>query len=148
MQQMESLYKLFTSTEKLRTIDIRRVIYVVALILSFIVTEIGRHVYRPIIYQNGINDFGLADSIGNIGGIIAQVFLGLALMNPNLKQGFRVIGFLIIGYIAYEIIQPILPKGTFDWKDIFGTILGGVLAGIAFFMIQKYFTKNRTLFRL
>lgn len=145
---MESLYKLFTSTEKLRTIDIRRVIYVVALILSFIVTEIGRHVYRPIIYQNGINDFGLADSIGNIGGIIAQVFLGLALMNPNLKQGFRVIGFLIIGYIAYEIIQPILPKGTFDWKDIFGTILGGVLAGIAFFMIQKYFTKNRTLFRL
>ena len=144
---MEFPYNLFTSTEKLRTIDTRRVIYVVALILAFVVTEIGRHVYRPIIYQNDINDFGLADSIGNMGGIIAQVFLGLALMNPNLKQGFRVIGFLIIGYIFYEIVQPILPKGTFDWKDVFGTILGGVLAGIVFFMIQKYFKKNRILFK-
>ena len=145
---MEPPYKLFTSHEQLRTIDTRRVIYVVALALSFVVTEIGRHVYRPIIYQNGINDFGLADSIGNLGGIIAQVFLGLALMNPNLKQGIRVIGFLIIGYIFYEIVQPILPKGTFDWKDVFGTILGGVLAGIAFFMIQKYFKSNRIIFKL
>jgi glycopeptide antibiotics resistance protein len=145
---MEPPYKLFTSHEQLRTIDTRRVIYVVALVLSFVVTEIGRHVYRPIIYQNGINDFGLADSIGNLGGIIAQVFLGLALMNPNLKQGIRVIGFLIIGYIFYEIVQPILPKGTFDWKDVFGTILGGVLAGIAFFMIQKYFKNNRIIFKL
>jgi len=145
---MEPPYKLFTSHEQLRTIDTRRVIYVVALVLSFVVTEIGRHVYRPIIYQNGINDFGLADSIGNLGGIIAQVFLGLALMNPNLKQGIRVIGFLIIGYIFYEIVQPILPKGTFDWKDVFGTILGGVLAGIAFFMIQKYFKSNRIIFKL
>ena len=145
---MEPPYKLITSIEQLRTIDTRRVIYVVALVLSFVVTEIGRHVYRPIIYQNGINDFGLADSIGNLGGIIAQVFLGLALMNPNLKQGIRVIGFLIIGYIFYEIVQPILPKGTFDWKDVFGTILGGVLAGIAFFMIQKYFKSNRIIFKL
>ena len=145
---MEPPYKLFTSHEQLRTIDTRRVIYVVALVLSFVVTEIGRHVYRPIIYQNGINDFGLADSIGNLGGIIAQVFLGLALMNPNLKQGIRVIGFLIVGYIFYEIVQPILPKGTFDWKDVFGTILGGVLAGIAFFMIQKYFKSNRIIFKL
>lgn len=145
---MEPPYKLFTSHEQLRTIDTRRVIYVVALVLSFVVTEIGRHIYRPIIYQNGINDFGLADSIGNMGGIIAQVFLGLALMNPNLKQGFRVIGFFTIGYIFYEIVQPILPKGTFDWKDVFGTILGGVLAGIAFFMIQKYFKNNRIIFKL
>ena len=145
---MEPPYKLFTSIEKLRTIDTRRVIYVVVFILSFFVTEIGRHVYRPIIYQNEINDFGLADSIGNLGGIIAQVFLSLALLNPNLKQGFRIIGFLIIGYVFYEIVQPILPKGTFDWKDVFGTILGGVLAGIIFFIIQKYFKKNRILFKL
>ena len=82
-----------------------------------------------------------------MGGIIAQVFLGLALMNSNLKQGFRVIGFLIIGYIFYEFVQPILPKGTFDWKDVFGTILGGMLAGIVFFMIQKCFKKNRILFK-
>ena len=117
-------------------------------ILSFIVTETGRHAYRPIIYRNEIHDFGLADSIGNAGGIMAQVFLGLVLMNSNLKQGFRVIGFLVLGYIFYEIIQPILPKGTFDWKDVYGTILGGVLAGIVFVLIQKCYKKNRILFKL
>jgi len=147
MQSMEPPYKLITSIEQLKTIDTRRVIYMVALILSYIVTEIGRHVYRPIIYQNGINDFGLADSIGNIGGIIAQIFLGLVLMNSNLKQGFRVIGVLIIGYIFYEFMQPLLPKGTFDWKDVFGTVLGGMLAGIVFFMIQKCLKKNRILYK-
>jgi len=145
---MEPPYKLFTSIARLRVIDTRRVIYMVALILSFIVTEIGRHVYRPIIYRNEINDFGLADSVGNMGGVIAQVFLGLALMNSNLKQGIRVIGFLVIGYICYEMIQPILPKGTFDWKDIFGTLLGGLISAVIFFLIQKYYKNNKVLIKL
>ena len=144
---MEPPYKLFTSLARLRVIDTRRVIYVVALILSFIVTEIGRQVYRPIIYQNGINDFGLADSVGNLGGIIAQVFFGLALMNSDLKQGFRVIGFLVIGYIFYEVIQPILPKGTFDWKDVFGTLLGGSISAVIFFLIQKFYKNNKVLIK-
>ena len=117
------------------------------MVLSFFVTEIGRHFYRPIIYQNKINDFGLADSIGNVGGIVVQVFFGLALMNSNLKQGFKLIGFFVMGYIFYEILQPILPKGTFDWKDVYGTILGGVFAGIVFFLIQKYFKNNPILFK-
>lgn len=117
------------------------------MLLSFFVTEIGRRVYRPIIYRNEINDFGLADSIGNLGGIVAQVFLGLALMNSNLKQGFKLIGFLVIGYVFYEIIQPVLPKGTFDWKDVYGTIVGGAFAGIVFFVIQKYFKNNPIIFK-
>ena len=145
---MEPVYKLFTSLEQLRTIDTRRVIYVVTLFLSFIMTEIGRHVYRPVIYRNEINDFGLADSIGNLGGIIAQVFFGLALMNSNMKQGIRVIGFLVIGYIFYEIIQPLLPKGTFDWKDVAGTLTGGLVSAVIFYLIQKYYKKNRVLVKL
>jgi uncharacterized membrane protein len=145
---MEPPYKLFTSEEPLRRIDTRRIVYLIIFILSFIVTEFGRHVYRPIIYRNNINDFGLADSIGNMGGIIVQVFFGLALLNSDYKQGFRVIGFLTTGYIIYEIVQPILPKGTFDWKDIIGTLLGGMVSAIVFFLIQKYYKKNRILVNL
>jgi hypothetical protein len=142
---MEPPYKLFTSEEQLRRIDTRRILYMITSILSFLVTEIGRHVYRPIIYRNEINDFGLADSIGNMGGIIVQVFFGLALLNSNHKQGFRVIGFCTIGYIIYEILQPILPKGTFDWKDVVGTFLGGVLSGIILLLVRKHYKKNRIL---
>ena len=144
---MEPLYKQFTNNEQLRTIDARRVSYLVTMVLSFFMTEIGRHFYRPIIYQNEINDFGLADSIGNVGGIVVQVFFGLVLMNSNLIQGFKLIGFFVMGYIFYEILQPILPKGTFDWKDVYGTILGGAFAGIVFFVIQKYFKNNPILFK-
>jgi glycopeptide antibiotics resistance protein len=145
---MKPLYKQFTSTEQLRTVDVRRVSYAAVTVLSFAVTEIGRHVYRPFIYGNGIDDFGLADSIGNLGGIIVQIFLGLVLMNSNLKQGGKLIGFFVIGYIVYEILQPVLPKGTFDWKDIYGTVIGGILAAIVFFLIQKNLKNNRLFFKL
>lgn len=145
---MKPLYKQFTSTEQLRSVDLRRVSYAAVLVFFFFVTEIGRHFYRPFIYRNGIDDFGLADSIGNLGGIIVQIFLGLVLMNSNLKQGGKLIGFFVIGYIVYEILQPVLPKGTFDWKDIYGTIIGGVLAGTVFLVIQKYLKNNRILFKL
>ena len=145
---MEPPYKLFTSPEHVKRIDTRRGIYLILSILSFIVTEFGRHVYRPIIYQNEINDFGLADSIGNMGGIVVQVFFSLFLLNSDTKQGTRVIVFLVTGYIVYEILQPVLPKGTFDWKDVIGTFFGGILSAIIFFLIQKYHKNNRTIFSL
>ena len=94
---MKPFYEQFTSKEQLRTIDARRVSYAVIMVLSFFMTEIGRRFYRPIIYRNEFNDFGLADSIGNLGGIVVQIFLGLLLMNSNLKQGFKLIGFLVMG---------------------------------------------------
>ena len=142
---MEPPYKLFTSLEQIKRIDSRRVIYFLAFAISFLVTELGRHVYRPIIYRNGIQDFGLADSIGNLGGIVVQVFFGLALLNSDHRQGYRVIGFLIMGYIIYEILQPILPKGTFDFKDVVGTLIGGVCSALIFFLIHKKLENNRIL---
>jgi hypothetical protein len=145
---MKPLYKQFTSPEQFRSVDVRRVSYAAVMVLSFVITEIGRRVYRPFIYGNGIDDFGLADSIGNLGGIIVQIFLGLALMNSNLKQGGKLIGFFMIGYIVYEILQPVLPKGTFDWKDIYGTIIGSILAAVVFFLIRKNLKNNRLLFKL
>ena len=144
---MKPFYEQFTSKEQLRTIDTRRVSYAVIMVLSFFMTEIGRRFYRPIIYRNEFNDFGLADSIGNLGGIVVQIFLGLLLMNSNLIQGFKLIGFLVMGYIFYEILQPILPKGTFDWKDVYGTILGGAFAGIVFCVIHKHSKNNHILFK-
>ena len=36
----------------------------------------------------------------------------------------RLAGFFSLGYILYEFAQPVLPKGVFDWKDVYGTAIG------------------------
>jgi hypothetical protein len=92
--------------------------------LAFVVTEFGRFVYRPYVRRNDISDFGLADSIGNIGGIVVQIFITIAAFNSTKEQSFRVAPLLAAGYVVYEFLQPVLPKGVFDWKDVYGTLIG------------------------
>ncbi len=143
---MKSTNNFFFDKDNFRTIDTFRVFYLVMFVLSFGLTEIGRYIYRPFIYNNNINDFGIADSIGNSGGILAQIFFGLAIINPTKKKGIRLIIFFSLGYILYEIIQPVLPRGVFDWKDIYGTIVGGTL-GLIMFLLLHYSTKNNRVFK-
>lgn len=142
---MKNSKNFFTDKESIRTIDTKRIVYLIVSILSFLGTEFGRFVYRPYIYENNINDFGLADSVGNWGGIVVQIFFGLTLINPPYKKGFRLIGFFVAGYIVYEFLQPILPKGTFDWQDIFGTLIGGVLGLILYLIIHRSIKQNKVL---
>ncbi len=92
--------------------------------VAFFITEFGRRVYRPFVREHGIDDFGLADSIGNLGGIVVQIFLTLALVNATRKQSYLIATFLSAGYVVYEFVQPVLPRGVFDLKDIYGTGIG------------------------
>ena len=142
---MEKHNNFFTDKAAIKTIDSFRVIYFVIAVLFFFLTEIGRNIYRPYIYSNNIDDYGIADSIGNSGGIIVQIFFMLAILNSPRKKVFRVIGFVVIGYILYEILQPYLPRGVFDWKDIYGTIIGGVISLFILFFIKKI-VKNKVIY--
>lgn len=128
----------FFDKNRLKTFDTLRLVYFVTFLLSFALTEVGRYIYRPYIYQNNINDFGLADSMGNLGGIVVQIFFGLSIFNPTVKKGLRLIAFFTVGYIVYEILQLYLPKGTFDWKDIYGTVIGGVFSLLLFLLIHAF----------
>jgi hypothetical protein len=47
-----------------------RAVFLLIAVGAFAVTEFGRHVYRPWAYRRALADFGLADSVGNLGGII------------------------------------------------------------------------------
>jgi len=145
---MKSSNNIFTDREQMKTIDTKRIFYFVVFLLSFLFTEFGRYVYRPFIYHNHINDFGIADSIGNWGGIVVQIFFGLAIINSSFKQGFRVIAVATGGYILYEFAQPYLPKGTFDWLDVYGTLIGGVIALALFFLIHKSIKYNKIIFSI
>ena len=137
----------FTDREAFRTIDLLRLLYAMTVVVAFFLTEAGRYVYRPYIYENGINDLGIADSMGNLGGIVVQIFLSLAILNSQKKKAFNVIGFLVAGYILYEIVQPYLPKGVFDWKDIFGTIIGGVVSVLVLLLLRAIVKNNRVFIK-
>ena len=136
---------IFTDLEAFRTVDLFRMIYAMTAVVAFLLTEAGRFIYRPYIYENGINDFGIADSMGNLGGIIVQIFFSLAILNSQNKKAFNVIGFLVSGYILYEALQPYLPKGVFDWKDIYGTVLGGFVS-VVFLLLLRLVVKNNRVF--
>ncbi|MBU1164289.1 hypothetical protein KKA15_01865 [Patescibacteria group bacterium] len=144
---MNKFNNFFTDKERFRTIDKFRIIYFYLFLISFGITEFGRKIYRPFIRESDINDFGIADSIGNLGGIVAQIFFALAILNPPRHKIFRVIALLSFGYILYEVLQPYLPRGVFDWKDVWGTFIGGVIALFLFLLVQKVF-KNKKIFKL
>lgn len=144
---MNSPKNIFIDKERFRTIDIKRILYFLITIFSFLFTEAGRYIYRPFIYENNINDYGFADSIGNWGGILVQIFFGLVFLNPSFKIGLKVIGIIVLGYIIYEILQPYLPKGTFDWLDIYGTLIGGFIGLFLYYLIQKLVSNNKIIYQ-
>jgi hypothetical protein len=96
--------------------------------VAFVVTETGRLGFRPYVRRHGINDFGITDSIGNLGGILVMIFLGCAIMNPNKQQSYRLAAFYSAGFVVYELVQPYLPKGVFDWMDVLGTGVGYLIS--------------------
>ena len=107
----------------------------------FVITEIGRKIYRPYIYANDIFDFWIADTIGNFTGSIAIIFFDLALSNPYYKKGRWFILFITFGLIVYELVQYILPgRNTCDWRDIVATIIAGFIS----FGLHEMIYKNKT----
>jgi len=117
-----------SSPERLLKPSRPRAAFAVVGAVAFAVTEFGRFVCRPYVRANGIDDFGLTDSIGNLGGIVVMIFLGCAALNPTREQSYRLAAFYAVGFIVYEFLQPILPKGVFDWNDVIGTGFGFLIS--------------------
>ena len=140
-----SVWLFFTDRDSFRTVDLFRLLYAAIAGGAFLLTEVGRNVYRPYVYENGISDFGIADSMGNLGGIVVQVFFSLAILNSQGKKAFNVIGFLVAGYVLYEVAQVFLPKGVFDWKDIYGTLIGGFISAVFLLVMRLAVNANRVL---
>jgi hypothetical protein len=117
-----------TTRPRILTWHPRRAVFLVLGATAFAVTEFGRLVLRPHVREHGIDDLGLTDSIGNSGGILVQIFLAFAIMNPDRKRSYLFATFFAAGYIVYEFLQPHLPRGVFDWNDVWGTLIGYAVA--------------------
>ncbi len=124
--------------ERILKITNERKIFFGIFISMFVLTEIGRKIYRPYIYANDIFDFWIADTIGNFTGSIAIIFFDLAGVNPYYKIGRWLILFITLGLIVYELVQYILPgRNTCDWRDIVATIIAGFISYGLYELINK-----------
>lgn len=86
---------------------------------------VARPYYRPYIYKNNINDFHIADTIGNSLGTIATIFGFLFLLGGEKKRDDFLIKTLTISLVVYELAHPLLGKPIDPW-DIAATLLTGV----------------------
>lgn len=117
---------------RLFKIDDKRIVMFFIFIIMFVLTEIGRKIYRPYIYSMKVFDFWIADTIGNFTGTIAIIFFDLAGINPEYKQGKRFIFFIVIGLIFYELLQYFSPRSICDWRDMLATLIAGSIAFIIY----------------
>ena len=129
---------LFLSKDRIFRPGPLRGAYFLTFALFFTLTEVGRRVYRPYVYQNGINDFGLADVVGNLFGTVAIVFFLLGVYHATSTQGFRIIALVTVGVTIYELLQSVLPRGVLDWKDVVSTPLAGALALFLLLLIYRF----------
>lgn len=127
----------FFSKNRIYKLGPMRGIYILLFALIFVLTEIGRKVYRPYVYQNGIYDFGFADVVGNLLGTAAIIFFCLAVYHATRIQSIRIIVFITIGVVIYELLQPVLPRGVLDWKNVFSTFAAGFFSLVIVFIIWK-----------
>lgn len=97
---------------------------------------IARPIYRPYIYTNNINDFHLADTLGNTLGTIAAIFLIIAILSNDTVKGNYLLKISTISVVVYELAQPLLGKPIDGW-DIMATILTGVFSHLVYNAIFK-----------
>ena len=87
---------------------------------------IARPIYRPYIYKNKLNDFHLADTIGNSLGTVAAVFVIIGFVGEGRAQHWFLIKTITISIVLYEIGHPLLGKPIDPW-DILATVITGGL---------------------
>lgn len=109
----------------------RRMIYLYIGLSAVAIYEIMRATYRPYIYSNGINDFHIADTLGNSLGTIATVFVFLSVLGRAIKDNLFLLRTVAISVFIYELAHPLLGKPIDIW-DMIATVLAGIFCQIIY----------------
>ncbi len=100
------------------------VYFIIFLVINYVLSSI----YRPFIYSNSINDYGLADVGNNIIFIPGVYFMVLCLRKKPFFGFYKDIYFHLLFLTIVEVLSKYIKGiGTFDYKDIVGLLLGGVI---------------------
>ena len=109
------------------------ILYSMAIALVGVVLS---HTYRPYIYANHIDDFHLADVIGNIVCVPAVTLFFYGIDNRHSLRWYVLLSVLV--YIAYEFLGLWGIHGTFDFYDILATLFSGAVCYALFSPAKRH----------
>ncbi|WP_189420799.1 hypothetical protein [Cellvibrio zantedeschiae] len=115
----------------------QRTIFVSIGVGALVLTAIGDSLYRPWIYSNNYFDFGLANYLPSITGTITAIFLLCGVSKSFPKNIVNSSSGVIIGCALYEVLQPILRTGVFDWQDLAAVLVTGMVVLLVFKNLLK-----------
>jgi hypothetical protein len=98
---------------------------------------VGRPIYRPYIYNNKINDFHIADTLGNTFGTLPTIFFLIAIFSNDTTKGNHLIKLGTFSVVVFELVHPLLGKPIDIW-DIIATILAGIVSYLIYNGLFKY----------
>jgi len=101
-------------------------------ISAYFVTEVARSFYRPYIYANEINDFHIADTIGNSAGTVTAIFMILTMVKSGSAKPHVLIIMVFFGLIGYEVISGSGSHPIDAW-DIGATVVFTALSAILYY---------------
>ena len=67
----------------------------------------ARPIYRPYIYANNINDFYIADTLGNTLGTLTTIFFLIAILSNETVKGNYLIKLGTFSVVIYELAHPL-----------------------------------------
>ena len=96
-------------------------------ISAWFVTELARSFYRPYIYANNINDWVIADTVGNSLGTVTAVFMIITMAGRGTSWDWRLVGMVLAGLIGYEMLN-LVDDHPFDVNDVLATLVFGAIS--------------------
>lgn len=110
--------------------------FAIGLAALLIYEFIARPIYRPYIYANKINDFHIADTLGNSLGTMTTIFFLIALLSNDTVKGNYLLKLGTFSVVVFELAHPLLGKPIDGW-DILATILTGLFSYLLYNGIFK-----------
>ena len=115
----------------------RRMIHLGIGLGAVVIYELTRAYYRPFIYSNGINDFHIADTLGNSLGTIATVFVFLSVLVRTIADERFLLRAVPISVFVYELAHPLLGKPIDVW-DLIATAVAGFFCEVIYKLNQTF----------
>ncbi len=98
---------------------------------AWFLTEMGRSFYRPYVYANDLNDWVIADTIGNSLGTVTAIFMILTMSGRGTSWDWRLVGMVLIGLVGYEMLN-LAGDHPFDVNDVMATLVFGGLSALTY----------------